>query len=345
MCFTGSMSCAFSAIGLYAAYWIKTRTNNNDLAIGVFFFFTMEFLQAIQYGWGLATSLNDFTSKYSCKEYLNQFLTVCGFLHICLQPYYCHVINCALTKSCKYKDRYMVIKRLCLWGGFLLFMRLPLSMADPYIDNFLGESRSIFGMRVPVFDSMGIKTIENESVIPPGFTYSRNGIASNSTEWLRGDRLCTFKDAERMWHLGWSVPMADPSYYVMGASIHSFLMFIPFFVLYEKPGMIIQGLFLFFSGPIMAWLVSPYLMEQASIWCFVSIAEIATMLFIIREMLLTEFGKGQFKLLDGKNSKEDAKQEKRDCDFFNVMAMPTNKKCPYCNTAGQKAIKDTKKAK
>lgn len=148
-----------------------------------------------------------------------------------------------------------------------------------------------------------------------------------------------------MWHLGWSVPMADPSYYVMGASIHSFLMFIPFFVLYEKPGMIIQGLFLFFSGPIMAWLVSPYLMEQASIWCFVSIAEIATMLFIIREMLLTEFGKGQFKLLEGKDSKEGAKQDKRECDFFNVIAMPKNKKCPYCNTAGQKAIEDTKKAK
>ena len=85
---------------------------------GVFFFFTMEFLQAIQYMF-LATGLTD---PY-CDNVINQVLTLLGFLHICLQPYYCHVINSSLTKSCKYKDRYMIIKRLCLIGGMLLFGR------------------------------------------------------------------------------------------------------------------------------------------------------------------------------------------------------------------------------
>ncbi len=55
--------------------------------------------------------------------------------------------------------------------------------------------------------------------------------------------------------------MADPSYYVMGAGIHSFLMFAPFFALYEKKGMIIQGCFLFFFGPITASFISDNLME------------------------------------------------------------------------------------
>ncbi len=122
-----------------------------------------------------------------------------------------------------------------------------------------------------------------------------------STEWLRGMSLCTFK-TKSMWHLGWSVPMADPSYYVMGASIHSFLMFAPFFVLYEKKGMILQAVFLFIFGPVTASLISSNLMEQASIWCFFSIAQISIMLFLIRETLLVNWGRGNisvFKSSDG----------------------------------------------
>merc|ERR1719498_963512 len=141
-----------------------------------------------------------------CETIINKVLTLLGFLHICLQPYFCHVINSSLTKSCKYKDRYNVIKRLCLIGGFLLFSR-----------HFLSY--------IPALNTMDVSDYK-------------------STEWLRGDQLCTFK-TEAMWHLGWSVPMADPSYYVVGASIHSFLMFAPFFVLYEKKGMVLQAIFLF----------------------------------------------------------------------------------------------------
>ena len=57
-----------------------------------------------------------------------------------------------------------------------------------------------------------------------------------STEWLRGERLCTFNGKH---HLAWSIPMADPSYFVPSAAIHSFCMYAPFFALYEKRGMII----------------------------------------------------------------------------------------------------------
>ena len=124
-----------------------------------------------------------------------------------------------------------------------------------------------------------------------------------------------------MWHLGWSVPMSDPSYFVMGAGIHSFLMFAPFLALYEKKGMIIQGCVLFFLGthslthslthsfthsrtcplgPVMASLVSNNIMEQASIWCLFSIAQIAIMLFVIREVLLREWGKNESLLFNSK---------------------------------------------
>jgi len=78
---------------LFVSYWIHTRTSNYELAKGVFFFFTMEFLQGLQY-FVIAEDLD----SPMCDNSFNKFLTVLGFLHICLQPYFCHVINASLTK-------------------------------------------------------------------------------------------------------------------------------------------------------------------------------------------------------------------------------------------------------
>jgi len=282
MCFTGEMSAAFAAVGLFSAWWVYTKTDNLELASGIFFFFTMEFLQFIQY-LVIAPDLSS-DPESPCATTINQVLTLLGFLHICLQPYFCHVINSSLTKSCKYKDRYRIVKRLCLIGGFLLFFRYFLAY-------------------VPALNTMNIDPITNKS-----------------TEWLRGNQLCTFKN-KTMFHLGWSVPMADPSYYVMGASIHSFLMFAPFFALYEKKGMILQGCFLFLFGPVMAALISDNLMEQASIWCFFSIAQISIMLFLIRETLIIHWGKGNISVMKSDKTVIDNTKEVVCRDFIN---------CEYC---------------
>ncbi len=258
MCFSFEMSVAFAALGLFSSWWIYSRTSNTALASGVFFFFTMEFLQAIQYLF-VADDLN----SPVCETPANKFLTILGFLHICLQPYFCHVINASLTKNEKYLDRYIVIKRLCLIGGAMLFGRYLLA----------------------------------------GFPdYSTLDVSNNfkSTEWLRGEKLCTFRGK---YHLAWSVPMADPTYVIPGAAIHSFCMFAPFFALYEKKGMVLQGVFLFVFGPYLAGWISPNLMEQASIWCFFSIAQIAIMLFCIRETLVINWGRtGPHQSLISKNS-------------------------------------------
>lgn len=276
MCFNGWMSGGFAAVGLFAAWWIHARTCNRMLAGAVFFFFTMEFLQFVQYFF-LANGLSD---PY-CNNIINQVLTVLGMAHICLQPYFSLAISWALCqyptktntaehnlKLEKYHAQYTVMGRLCLIGGGLLFARFfPMSY-------------------VPQWNTMNI----NEK--------------NPSTEWLRGPHLCTYKTAQ-MVHLGWSIPMADPSYNIMGAGIHSFLMFAPFFAMYHKKGMVLQGIVLFTTGPLLAAAITNNLMEQASVWCFFSIAQIATMLFLIRETLLlnwkkdgtTEsysiFGKGQ----------------------------------------------------
>lgn len=255
------MSAAFAALGLFSSWWIYSKTSNTGLASGVFFFFTMELLQAIQY-YFIAPTLD----SPICDTVMNQVLTVAGFLHICLQPYFCHVINASLTKNQRYLDKYVVIKRLCLLGAAMLFARFLLSYQWP---STLGDQPS--------------------------------------TEWLRGQKLCTYKGN---YHLAWSVPMADPTYVIPGAAIHSFLMFAPFFAMYEKKGMVIQGIFLFAFGPWLAGLITPNLMEQASIWCFFSIAQIAIMLFCIRETLIINWGReGPHQSLLKKNTQKELQKE------------------------------------
>ena len=60
----------------------------------------------------------------------------------------------------------------------------------------------------------------------------------------------------------------------MCGAVHAFMMYAPFFALYEKRGMLVQGLFLLLTGPVAAAAITPNLMEQASIWCFFSIAQV-----------------------------------------------------------------------
>lgn len=104
-----------------------------------------------------------------------------------------------------------------------------------------------------------------------GDTYNNKGV---STEWLRAEKLCTLSGK---FHLRWEVPMADVSYYVPSAAIHSFFMFMPFFVI--KPQNMIQGFVLWATGPALANYISPDLTEQASIWCFFSISQIVRFFF------------------------------------------------------------------
>ena len=46
MCFNQPMSGLFAGLGLALSYYVWSTTKNRKLTTGVFFFFTMEFLQA-----------------------------------------------------------------------------------------------------------------------------------------------------------------------------------------------------------------------------------------------------------------------------------------------------------
>jgi hypothetical protein len=45
MCFDQKTSFSFAALGLFLAFYVHRYTSNTKLAVGVFWFFLMEFLQ------------------------------------------------------------------------------------------------------------------------------------------------------------------------------------------------------------------------------------------------------------------------------------------------------------
>eukprot|EP01092_Planopodium_desertum_P001842 TRINITY_DN12894_c0_g2_i2.p1 TRINITY_DN12894_c0_g2~~TRINITY_DN12894_c0_g2_i2.p1 ORF type:complete len:195 (+),score=43.56 TRINITY_DN12894_c0_g2_i2:89-673(+) len=158
---------------------------------------------------------------------------------------------------------------MCLLGGTLLLAR--------YLMVFFGFATS--NVSSDFTDWRGVAPLAD---------------TCRTTEWLRGESLCTFRGK---YHLAWSVPMSDVSYWTPSAAIHSFLMFGPFFIM--KRNMMIQGIFLWLAGPYLASWITANLMEQASIWCFFSIAQIGIMLFIIREQLLLNWGRSKKKVENG----------------------------------------------
>jgi hypothetical protein len=220
-----------------------------------------------------------------CDNWWNRALTLVGFIHICYQPYFTHIINSALTKSPVYLQQYTIVLRMCLVGGTALLARFFLA---EYVPGYI------------------LQPISSDFTTWKNITVPNN--AQISTEWLRSDvgQLCTFRGK---YHLAWSVPMADVSYWIPSQAIHSFLMFVPFFVM--KSNMWIQGSFLFLFGPYLASWLTPNLMEQASIWCFFSITQIGIMLFLIRETLLINWGKDRKNTsLHRSHIEEDVKKNK-----------------------------------
>merc|ERR1712137_116785 len=224
MCFNQPMSFAMAAFGLFTSYRMYRETRSFRLTAGMFFFFTMEFLQGVQYWW-----------IDECDSVVNKVLTMLGLLHIVWQPFFSHFICSALAVTQVEKAKYKVILSLCAIGAIWFLMR---------------------------------------AVMAPWAMYHPSEQCP-STEWLRGNEWCTFSG---QYHLSWSVPMYDQTYFSPGASVHFFLMFAPFMVIDRK--MFVLGGFLLLSGPVLASYITPSLHEQASIWCFYSCVQSAMMVFL-----------------------------------------------------------------
>jgi len=92
-----------------------------------------------------------------------------------------------------------------------------------------------------------------------------------SRDWLEGRKLCSYRGSL---HLAWSLPLAQPTYFVPGLGLHCFMMFAPILAIggiRELDGCA----FLFVSGPLLATWLTANRHEAASIWCFFSTLQCA----------------------------------------------------------------------
>jgi hypothetical protein len=108
------------------------------------------------------------------------------------------------------------------------------------------------------------------------FSAPEHNLKCANTEWLRGDRACTFRGN---YHLAWSMPLHAPTYFMPSNNIHFFMMFAPYIALGRE--MWLHGFILFATGPLLSSIITPNLYEQASIWCFFSIGQVCLAVFML----------------------------------------------------------------
>ena len=237
MCWNSETSLAFTGLGVAAAGCVYYTTRNGKMSAAILFFCLMELLQSVQYLY-----IADGPADPKCLVWMNQVLTIAGYVHIQFQPYftnlYLQAFRPATGKAAPHESvAWKLVQKLCLVQCALGLSRLALSPG--------------------LFDDAPL-------------TAAQRAWYGASTDWLEGERLCTYRGAL---HLAWSLPLAQPTYFVGGMGVHCFMMF--------APALCIGGFseldavsFLMGTGPILAHYLTPNAHEQASIWCFLSVIQI-----------------------------------------------------------------------
>jgi len=104
-----------AGFGLIVAIVLYALTGSKKLAGGAFFFFTMEFLQGVQY-WVINR----------CQDPWNVWLTAAGLLHILSQPVVCFWFWDAFAETPYERNAFKVSRILCVLGAIWFLLRAAL---------------------------------------------------------------------------------------------------------------------------------------------------------------------------------------------------------------------------
>jgi len=121
MCFDQKSSAFFAVVGLSLSIGFYIWLKNLKFSIGVFYFFGMELLQAIQY------SFID-----QCDNPINKFLTLVGYLHICFQPFFMHLMSSSCTVNRDKLLQFRVVYKLTFAWGLCMILRFLLAPYSIY---------------------------------------------------------------------------------------------------------------------------------------------------------------------------------------------------------------------
>eukprot|EP00823_Brevimastigomonas_motovehiculus_P005513 TRINITY_DN4076_c0_g1_i2.p1 TRINITY_DN4076_c0_g1~~TRINITY_DN4076_c0_g1_i2.p1 ORF type:complete len:265 (+),score=43.27 TRINITY_DN4076_c0_g1_i2:42-836(+) len=112
MCFNQPISFAFGVTGtLLAILFYYKYPKRIGVAIGIFYFSAMEYLQTLQYFWA-----------DKCDDFNNQFLTYIGYLHISFQPMAVTVMTAAFDKTDWDRAKTKFCYAITAWGAFFFWL-------------------------------------------------------------------------------------------------------------------------------------------------------------------------------------------------------------------------------
>lgn len=86
----------------------------------------------------------------------------------------------------------------------------------------------------------------------------------------------------RTGHLAWAISLYRQSYFVPGSSLHFFLFFGPYFVMFKRRFLQITALLIFITGPVFSTYLTPSVNEQPAIWCLYSVVQTAVFGIVVR---------------------------------------------------------------
>ena len=284
MCFTKSMS-AFLAMANFAlaAYeWKNFKCLQYSL--GLAYWGVMEVLQLIQHFYAASPEDN----YAMCQNNTNILITEVTMLHLIFQPVFICMLLMGLYRRHDITAR---IEADLIWNMSFFF---GLWFCWPYVVPIMLRTRQDLAQR-------GTERCPNYDWLQIGY----DGILKQATPDWRG-MPCTYHAPTKTGHLAWTFPMPKTTYFLPGTSLHFFLFFVPYLVMFKRPLLQLIAVLFLFTGPVLTAYITPSLHERPSLWCVYSVVEAAVYVLTVRikglhnqlpqEYIHHEGGRGEYPL-------------------------------------------------
>jgi hypothetical protein len=280
MCFSAPMSAFLAAATLLGGAYLH-RSGTRMGVVQLFYCFgLMEVLQLAQ--WFVVADGYD---ACAAAGPANQVLTLLSWIHVSFQPL---SMNAYLFTGPGHMatpegaGKRAAVLRLCAASALFTLARAP------HFSPFAALSRFL-----PGWDAFAAR------YLPELPTAAMAGRACGRFDAMCGQQLCTYVPSSPSQggsgHLAWSLPLLPSSYFSPNSALHFFVFFMPGLVLGRHLVDRLMIPVLLLSGPLVSmWLsASPaasgrlpasYAHEWPSVWCMLSVAQVA--LALLREAIL-----------------------------------------------------------
>lgn len=130
--------------------------------------------------------------------------------------------------------------------------------------------------RQNLFAKVGTQACPNYDWLHVGY----DGIMNSDESPIRTG--CVYYASTRTGHLAWTYLMPKRSYFLASPSLHCFLFFVPYLVMFKRPFLQYAAAIFLVTGPVFTAYLTPSLQERPSVWCVFSVVQVAAYIVAVR---------------------------------------------------------------